>query len=99
MVNNALTLHSHRDHRGCPGNGRDGAIQPGPQRSFFFRCVTSHSGEGGLQETGTDQAGFGSPHAEGGASLLGPHRGGSRAIAAHGNLLPVRRETERTDRH
>lgn len=91
-MNNTLTLRPHRDHRGRPGNGRDGAIQPGPQRSSLFRGVASHSGEGGLQETGTDQAGFGSPHGEGGASL----HGGSRA---HGDLLPVHRETERTDRH
>lgn len=96
MLNSFPCCHPYRDHRGHPGNGRAARIRPEPWGSSY--CFTSQSGERVLQETGVDQAGFGSPYAEGGAGLSVSLQGASRTHSAQSKLLSVPRAPERTDR-
>lgn len=81
------SCHPIRDHRRCL-RCRGNTVQPQPCGSTLC-CFTSQSGEGVLQETGADQAGFGRPHAERGAGLSQPLQRASWTNRPQNKLLSV----------
>lgn len=96
MLKRFPCCHPYRNHRGHLRCRRDGRVQQEHWGSFVC-CFTSQSGEGVLQETGVDQAGFGSPYTEGGAGLSVPLQRASRTHIPQSKLLSVPGAPERTD--